>query len=83
MPQNRENLNTSLANLEAAEAALIAAVGQYMTEVNNMIARFLAKIAAGVDFQVEVDKLNALNQTASDNLAQVQSAIAQVQVEGQ
>ena len=82
MPANQSDLDTSITNVETSEAALATAVAAYMTAVNSMINRFLAKLAAGNDFTAEKTRLDAASQHLSDLLPQVNSAIAQAESEG-
>lgn len=79
---DRAQLNEGLTNVEKSQSDLITNLTTLITEMTNAFNRFLAKLAAGNDYQAEVDKLTALNQQLADANVKVQSAISQAQVEG-
>jgi hypothetical protein len=80
--KTREELNSGLANMAVTNDTLILSLTELIAEMTNAFNRFLAKLAAGNDFQAEVDKIGAVAQKLADANAAVQSAIAQAKVEG-
>lgn len=82
MAQTREELVVKLTETEQAQKALIENLTILITEMTNAFTRFLAKLAAGNDYQAEVDKLTVINQALVDAKAKVDSAISQSQSQG-
>ena len=82
MAQTRNQLNEKITQLEQDQIALITALDSLIIEMTNAFNRLLAKIAAGGDFQPEVDKLLTLTQPLVDAKSRTDVAIAEAQDEG-
>jgi hypothetical protein len=83
MAKNKTEFDAELATFVTTQAQILTLINQLITEQTNAFNRFLAKIAAGNDYQAEFDQVATLSQNATNAIPTIQSAIAQAQSEGQ
>lgn len=80
---NQTDLDNKVAELDSAITGFVTKLGLLLTAMTDAFSRFLAKLAAGGDPQLTIDKLNVIVTKLHEASASVDSAIAQAQTEAQ